>query len=93
MAIPPEISSVTMLEVDTANNAATNDRNGDPRMGSSSQILPLSNGPQNDSLDSAPVMIFMNHDDYTRRPTRESVLQRLSEALLRRSLAQVGTFG
>lgn len=34
-------------------------------------------------------MVSLTSDDYPSRPSRESVLQRLSEALLRRSLTQV----
>jgi hypothetical protein len=40
---------------------------------------------------SASIMAALTSDEYSARPSRESVLQRLSEALLRRSLTQVRT--
>jgi hypothetical protein len=50
-------------------------------------IRPLSTGVNSNG----PIMISMSHEEYTGRTSRESVLQRLSEALMRHSLAKVRT--
>ena len=39
-----------------------------------------------------PVVISMSQEEYTSRTSRESILQRLSEALLRHSLAKVSNW-
>ena len=82
MAVPPnnQTDIITMLEVE---NAKTNPTRSD---GTMSQLLPYRSQSGNGY---APVMISMTQDEYSTRTSRETVLKRLSEALLRRSLAKV----
>jgi hypothetical protein len=55
-----------------------------PALSSEAPIIrPLSIG------DNGPIMISMSHEEYTSRTSRETILQRLSEALMRHSLAKV----
>jgi hypothetical protein len=87
MAFPPDSKDdESMLEVEVANirSPITIIHHQGSAM-NSDQVLPLfgTNGH-------APITISMTHEEYPSRPTRESVLQRLSEALLRRSLTKVG---
>ena len=82
MAVPPENQTdINMLEVEVPNTRATTPTNGHHR-----QALPFSTSTINGH---APIMISMAQEEYTSRQSRESVLQRLSEALLRRSLTKV----
>lgn len=48
-----------------------------------------SNGHSYNDNGGGPIMISMSREEYTSRTSREIVLQRLSEALLRHSLAKV----
>lgn len=80
-----------MLEVEVANTTPLTEPSSEGE-GNSSEMLAYSNGPQNSLFSSSPIFISMtsSQDEYTvSRPSRESVLQRLSEALLRRSLTKV----
>ncbi len=75
--VPPDVS---MLEVATP---ATHPSR-----------IALSSGSERDNYmalphTNGPVMISMSQEEYITRTSRESVLQRLSEALLRHSLAKV----
>jgi hypothetical protein len=89
MAGPPDNQrDVTMLEVIEA-NTNTSARNHPSRR----QILPFANVNRDNGHRHAPIMISMSQEEYTARHSRESVLQRLSEALLRRSLTKVGSGG
>jgi hypothetical protein len=91
MAIPPHQNNDlnNMLEVERANTSNPLSHR-EQREGNLSEILSFSNGPQNHHLSHAPVLISIpSQDEYITRSSRESVLQRLSEALLRRSLAKV----
>lgn len=78
MAVPPDNQIDTMLEVEVANRSPTRSA------ATTTQVLPFPS-----SLSHFPIMISMTQEEYAVRPSRESVLQRLSEALLRRSLAKV----
>ena len=84
-------TDTNMLEVEVANTTPLTESSSEGE-GNSSEMLPYSNGPQNSLFSSSPIFISMtsSQDEYTvSRPSRESVLQRLSEALLRRSLTKV----
>ena len=93
MAVPVDNNQIegNMLEVERANsNPLPASSEGE---GSSSEILSYTNGPQNSLFQRS--RIFMpktSPNDYpTNRQSRESVLQRLSEALLRRSLTKASS--
>jgi hypothetical protein len=76
-----------MLEVQQANTNPHSESQGEA---STNEILSYSNGPQNSPFSSSPILIaVLPQDEYATRSSRESVLQRLSEALLRRSLTKV----
>ena len=76
-------SSNNSVTISPVSGAAT----GSQLLGSAS----IANGSNaNGNGHHASVFVSMNHDEYKARTNRESVLQRLSEALLRRSLAKVG---
>ena len=91
MAVPVDNNQTegNMLEVERANtNSLPASSEGE---GSSSEILSYTNGPQNSLFQRSPIFMpkTSSPNDYpTNRQSRESVLQRLSEALLRRSLAK-----
>eukprot|EP00980_Cylindrotheca_fusiformis_P030276 scaffold24618_cov127-Cylindrotheca_fusiformis.AAC.9 len=96
MAIPPDnlAEPAQMLEVQQANSIPLTESLGE---GSTSEIISYSNRPQDTSnrpqntlFSSSPVLITAPaQDEYASRSSRESVLQRLSEALLRRSLMKI----
>ena len=93
MAVPVDNNQIegNMLEVERANsNPLPASSEGE---GSSSEILSYSNGPQNSLFQRSPIfMPKTSPNDYpTNRQSRESVLQRLSEALLRRSLTKASS--
>lgn len=93
MAVPVDNNQTegNMLEVERANsNPLPASSEGE---GSSSEILSYTNGPQNSLFQRSPIfMPKTSPNDYpTNRQSRESVLQRLSEALLRRSLTKASS--
>ena len=81
---PPDVSMLEEASTTTASTAST----------SAIQVGSPTTAPSTDhfmsmSRTDGPVMIAMSHEEYSGRTSRESVLQRLSEALLRHSLAKV----
>lgn len=81
---PPDVSMLEEASTTTASTTSTSAiQVASPTTGSSSDhfmAMPSTDGP---------VMISMSHEEYNTRTSRESVLQRLSEALLRHSLAKI----
>jgi len=82
MAGPPnDPPDVTMLEVVATPEMTVSTTAHSSESSIFSSTLPTTNN--------GPIMISMSQDEYTSRTSRETVLQRLSEALLRHSLAKV----
>lgn len=81
---PPDVSMLEEASTTTASTTSTSViQVASPTTASSSDhfmTMPSTDGP---------VMISMSHEEYSSRTSRESVLQRLSEALLRHSLAKI----
>lgn len=89
MAVPPDnlTDATHMLGFQQSNSIPHSESQGEA---STSEIESYSNGPQNSLFSSSPVLIAVPaQDEYASRSSREAVLQRLSEALLRRSLTKV----
>jgi hypothetical protein len=97
MAFPPDETTKTdgdaiMLEVERPVTSITAGAKT-VIQSSSSQIIPSTIGDHG-SIHIKMTSTYPNYDETysTTRPSRESVLRRLSEALLRRSLAKVCRF-
>lgn len=92
MAVPDrKIAPTNMLKLELAIEDPLSNSHGEGAAAATTDHSFVS-GAQSSHLPSPVTISRPLHDEYGARSSRESVLQRLSEALLRRSLTKVSSF-